>query len=51
MCKKFKGLGKVKREFVGFLVEKRGEFLDWLASGFGVKVLILLGFWVFGWAS
>lgn len=51
MCKEFKGLGKVKREIVGFLVEKRGEVLDWLASVFGVKVLILLEFWVFGWAS
>ena len=51
MCKEFKGLGKVKREIVGFLVGGRKKFLDWLASGFGVKVLILLEFWVFGWAS
>lgn len=28
MCKEFKGLGKVKKEIVGFLVEKRGEVLD-----------------------
>lgn len=46
MCKGFNELGKVKREFVGFLVGGRKKFLDWLASGFGVKVLILLEFWV-----
>ena len=51
MCKEFKGLGKVKRGFMGFLMEREGRILNWLASGFGVKVLILLGFWVFGWAS
>ena len=51
MCKGFNELGKVKREIVGFLVGGRKKFLDWLASVFGVKVLILLGFWVFGWAS
>ena len=51
MCKKFKGLGKVKREIVGFLMEREGRILNWLASVFGGKVLILLGFWVFAWAS
>ena len=51
MCKGFNELGKVKGEIVGFLVERKGKVLDWLASGFGGKVLILLEFWVFGWAS
>lgn len=51
MCKEFKGLGKVKREIVGFLMEREGRILNWLASVFGGKALILLGFWVFAWAS
>ena len=51
ICKKFNEIGKVKREFVGFLMDVREKFLNWLANGFGGKVLILLEFWVFGWAS
>lgn len=51
ICKEFKKLGKVKRGFMGFLVERKEKVLDWLASVFGGKVLILLEFWVFGWAS
>ena len=46
MCKEFKGLGKVKREIVGFLVEREGRILNWLASVFVGKALILLEFWV-----
>lgn len=31
---------------MGFLVERKEKVLDWLASVFGGKALILLEFWV-----